>query len=729
MGSSRDHSYLIERWFIWIGFIYPTIGYYFFLLAADPGTYYQAFSNSQIVWLGITFIAILNSSKSSIWTLRWCLCIVLCAVGSNLFDLFASGANIATVLKYLLYVAAVVIFIYLYGKTVRSVWGKKGSESISSADYFCLVYATLTFFNFIVRVVIGNIVNIFYGSETSIIYINIAAIVCITLANMVPNRREDEINLEVAENSVAIKQAFVRYLSHEMRTPINVALMGVLMHRQYLDERNLLNSECKEVLTDIKDAVDVALETLNEALSYEKLQSNAMALEKTREDPLAFVLSSTNMFKASALNAGVSLILPEAENLRWLENAWVEVDIKKMSQVMRNFMSNALKFAPSGSSITVSMGIAEPPQTESAKEMSIFGGLLDVLPFSKPRKYTDHEPWLELCVKDEGIGIEEEYLPRIFKEVIQINPNKNQDGKGTGMGLVISKGIAELHGGRVEVHSEGLGRGSCFKILLPLHFEKATTPRAAGAAALLTREGAAQVSPLDSDRTEKGPPKESDSLRKAFLSGSITQRAQNTLMRESADHTASLQSVAPFPLTEHLHPIETTALVGRCDTSNDLHTETDYGWTKERLRGQRVLMVDDSPTNLKMCVKLLQRLGAEVDKAEDGRIAVEMVQSMLQRQRNAPQIPHAGLEADSDRQVGYDFVLMDNLMPHMTGVEACRTMRQIGYTGVIFGLTGNAFEQEIAEYLAQGANAVFKKPLVLNDLFCALRRIEAESKA
>jgi CheY-like chemotaxis protein len=135
-------------------------------------------------------------------------------------------------------------------------------------------------------------------------------------------------------------------------------------------------------------------------------------------------------------------------------------------------------------------------------------------------------------------------------------------------------------------------------------------------------------------------------------------------------------------------------------------------------------------------------LGAEVDKAEDGRIAVEMVRSMLQRQRNAPpsspslhpqqaeQSPLANdVEADSDRQVGYDFVLMDNLMPHMTGVEACRTMRQIGYTGVIFGLTGNAFEQEIAEYLAQGANAVFKKPLVLNDLFCALRRIEAESKA
>jgi hypothetical protein len=137
-----------------------------------------------------------------------------------------------------------------------------------------------------------------YGDEISIIYTNIAAIVCITLANMVPNRREEEINLEFTELSLAMKQAFVRYLSHEMRTPINVALVGLLMHQQYLEERELFTDECKETIADVKGAVDVALETLNEALNYEKLQSKVMALDKTREDPLSFVLTSTSMFKA-----------------------------------------------------------------------------------------------------------------------------------------------------------------------------------------------------------------------------------------------------------------------------------------------------------------------------------------------------------------------------------------------------------------------------------------------
>jgi CheY-like chemotaxis protein len=76
----------------------------------------------------------------------------------------------------------------------------------------------------------------------------------------------------------------------------------------------------------------------------------------------------------------------------------------------------------------------------------------------------------------------------------------------------------------------------------------------------------------------------------------------------------------------------------------------------------------------------------------------------------------------------YDLVLMDNMMPHLTGVEACQAMRAMGFTGVIIGLTGNVFEKDIADYIANGANAVLHKPLVLADLFETLRKIDADSK-
>ena len=115
-------------------------------------------------------------------------------------------------------------------------------------------------------------------------------------------------------------------------------------------------------------------------------------------------------------------------------------------------------------------------------------------------------------------------------------------------------------------------------------------------------------------------------------------------------------------------------------------------------------MVDDSPPNLKLCARLFQKLGANVDKAEDGVIALNIVQRLIEDQ-------------DVERGGGqYDLVVMDNLMPRMCGPEACKRMRDLGFAGLIIGLTGNALEQDIAEYMAQGANAVLKKPLVMEEL-------------
>ena len=70
----------------------------------------------------------------------------------------------------------------------------------------------------------------------------------------------------------------------------------------------------------------------------------------------------------------------------------------------------------------------------------------------------------------------------------------------------------------------------------------------------------------------------------------------------------------------------------------------------------------------------------------------------------------------------YDVVVMDNVMPRMSGLEACSAMRRLGFRGRIVGLTGNALERDVAEYLTQGADAVLKKPLDLNELFQILKR-------
>eukprot|EP01035_Chromulina_nebulosa_P037572 gene37572-50720_t len=226
MESARDHSYLIERLLIFAGFIFPTVGY-FVSRAVDPsqvGKYYTAFNNLQTIWLGGAYLALLHSSNSSIWTLRWCLCIVFCVVGFSLSSMFLSMDLSIEVLCYFFMSAAAIIFFHLFRKTIISVRRKDSNgkmQSMSSADYFCIMYCTLTSFNFIIQLVVNSIVYSMYGYEIAIIYTNITAILCITLANMVPNRREEDvkIKLEFTEKSLAIKQAFVRYLSHEMHPP------------------------------------------------------------------------------------------------------------------------------------------------------------------------------------------------------------------------------------------------------------------------------------------------------------------------------------------------------------------------------------------------------------------------------------------------------------------------------------------------------------------------------
>jgi CheY-like chemotaxis protein len=349
--------------------------------------------------------------------------------------------------------------------------------------------------------------------------------------------------------------------------------------------------------------------------------------------------------------------------------------------------------------------------------------------FSDRLNHSTPDPWLEISVQDQGVGIEAEYLPRIFNEVLQINPNKNQGGQGTGMGLYISKGIAELHGGRVEVDSAGLGQGSCFKILLPLHLATPATATSVGEG--IPHGVQSSLNEPDEAVGYKAATADSETQMK-LISDTEMKRDHGSYIGESANLTTG-SLPPPLELRDHRAGTDDNFNPSAKDTSSSSSvvvpgTLSGKGLTSNaRLQGQKVLMVDDSPMNLKMCVKLLQRLGAVVEKAEDGRIAVTMVQALLPEQGPPP--PTLGGERSDQRlHQMYDLVLMDNMMPHLTGVEACQAMRAMGFTGVIIGLTGNVFEKDIADYIANGANAVLHKPLVLADLFETLRKIDADSK-
>jgi CheY-like chemotaxis protein len=233
---------------------------------------------------------------------------------------------------------------------------------------------------------------------------------------------------------------------------------------------------------------------------------------------------------------------------------------------------------------------------------------------------------VRIAVKDSGAGLSPQQLAEICAEGVQFNANELQAGQGSGLGLFISKGIVEQHGGRMVVTSEGLGKGAQFTITLPLF--TADLP-----------DGTLQVA-----------------------SGS----------GEHYDETG---------LLSHAHTTLTAQSSGR------IH----------ELPPQRLLVVDDSGLNRKMLVRLLTSKEHTCEQAEDGEVAVRMYLEMVERGEPP------------------DAILMDFEMPVMNGPSATARLRELGCACLIVGVTGNVLAQDVAFFIAHGADSVMPKPVILED--------------
>jgi CheY-like chemotaxis protein len=128
--------------------------------------------------------------------------------------------------------------------------------------------------------------------------------------------------------------------------------------------------------------------------------------------------------------------------------------------------------------------------------------------------------------------------------------------------------------------------------------------------------------------------------------------------------------------------------------------------------GLRFLVVDDTKTNRKMTIKLLSSLGHFVEEAEDGTGFLELLNLHILSSK----------EQDSPFEIFFDVVLMDDNMPKMCGPEATLLARKRGYKGLIFGVTGNTRIDEIQNFLDNGADEVFQKPLDIEKLMICIKK-------
>lgn len=274
------------------------------------------------------------------------------------------------------------------------------------------------------------------------------------------------------------KRAFIRYVSHEVRTPLNAVLMGL-----NIIQNDVEDPESATLIQEIQASANSAVDVLNEVLQYDKIEQKNLNLELTKVDIWSLVSTQIlNEFKLSSASKNINLEIvfdvncpccqSDVENglPTHIRNLKVIGDRAKLLQVLRNLISNALKFTPKDGSVvlTVSYFSKNLDVAKRFKRKSNF--------FEKVQLKTGEEilatpsGYFHLQVKDSGVGMNASQIDRLFGEGVQFNANDLQAGKGSGLGLFIAKSLVEeQHKGTLTASSDGIGKGSEFTLRLPLY--------------------------------------------------------------------------------------------------------------------------------------------------------------------------------------------------------------------------------------------------------------------
>lgn len=251
------------------------------------------------------------------------------------------------------------------------------------------------------------------------------------------------INLELAR-ATRLKDEFLANMSHELRTPLN-AILGM---SEGLQEGvfGSINDRQNRAIAIIERSGRHLLELINDILDLAKIEAGRLELEISEVPVDSLCDASLSFVRQMALKKNIRLqsTMPERIGL-------VQVDDRRMRQVLINLLSNAIKFTPEGGAVTLEVRLDHAKQRSSEQPSVLYQG-----------------PMLCFSVVDTGIGIASENLMKLFQPFVQIDSSLNRPYNGTGLGLALVKQIAEWHGGYVSVTSE-VGQGSCFTVHIPYH--------------------------------------------------------------------------------------------------------------------------------------------------------------------------------------------------------------------------------------------------------------------
>ena len=505
--------------------------------------------------------------------------------------------------------------------------------------------------------------------------------------------------LMAAEHANRAKTSFLNNMSHDIRTPMNAIVGFTAMAATHIDNKE----QVQDYLNKISVSSRHLLSLINDVLDMSRIESGKMRIEETEVHLPDMIHDLRTIIQGNVKAKNQELFIDTQD----VKHESIVTDKLRLNQVLLNILTNAVKFTPPGG--TISFRVIEKP---SDKE-----GMID----------------LEFRIKDNGIGMSEEFQKTIFEAFAREHNSTERNTQGTGLGMAISKNIIDLMGGTITVASE-VGKGSEFTVNISCRIG----------------ESSAKFEPLPELKDLRALVADDDTntclsvcamLRDIGMRPDWTNYGKEAVIRaqEALDNADKFSVYIIDWMMPDMNGIETVRRIRKVIGNDDpIIILTAYDWSDieqeareagvtgfvskplfmSELRsalaqpfnierhesvqedaapdfsGKRVLLAEDNELNQMIAVSILEGAGFAVDIAEDGDVAVRKME-----------------ENPADY---YDIVLMDIQMPNMDGYTAAgkiRAMEDPQKAQIpIIAVTANAFEEDRKIALEAGMNGHLAKP-------------------